>query len=203
MNPVWDSTVWCDQQELQHAEAPTDSVAGAFSYLLSVTQTSYRRDGTGYRSASLPPRGVPILERGDEETVRDVETESLENLPTEMDRSSRSSSIDGEGLPGVLREQGGSWWYNIFKFGEPKRRGSRVGDAAKVRRFTDASAPAFGGIVGTADARSCLTYQAAATWRWSTSNIHRRVLRAHGRRRLEAVSSVSFPSPLSTGKIRT
>ena len=47
-----------------------------------------------------------------DETVRDVDTESLKNLPYGIDGSKyRWVDLDGEGLSGILTEQGGSWFY--------------------------------------------------------------------------------------------
>ena len=44
--------------------------------------------------------------------MRDVDPASLENLPYGIDGSHyRWVDLDGEGLSGILTEQGGSWFY--------------------------------------------------------------------------------------------
>ena len=69
--------------DLVHAAAPIDPTQGGFSYLLSITQTGYRRDGKGkYIANSLPPVEFEYTEAVIDETVREVDPASLENLPT-------------------------------------------------------------------------------------------------------------------------
>src|ERR1035437_5279627 len=96
-----------------HSQTPTDPTKAAYSYLLTATQTGYRRDGQGgYLSNSLPPVEFQYTDAAIDETVRDVDPESLENLPYGLDDSHyRWVDLDGEGLPGILTEQAGSWFY--------------------------------------------------------------------------------------------
>jgi hypothetical protein len=83
-----------------------------YSYLLSATQTGYSRNGTGYTSAALPPLEFAYTQATVDETVRDVDPESLRNLPYGLDGSHyRWADLDGEGLSGILTEQGGAWFY--------------------------------------------------------------------------------------------
>src|ERR1035437_1352098 len=104
-----------------HSQTPTDPTKAAYSYLLTATQTGYRRDGQGgYLSNSLPPVEFQYTDAAIDETVRDVDPESLENLPYGLDDSHyRWVDLDGEGLPGILTEQAGSWFY---KANHPGRR---------------------------------------------------------------------------------
>jgi RHS repeat-associated protein len=92
---------------------PLDSTKAAYSYLLSATQTGYRRDGAGgYISNFLPPLEFEYTDASVDETVREVDPESLENLPFGLDGSEyRWVDLDGEGLHGILTEQNGSWLY--------------------------------------------------------------------------------------------
>ena len=98
---------------LHSSAIPTDPSQPFYSYLLSVTQTGYvRNNATGYLSDSLPPLQCEYSEGAVDETVRDVDSESLENLPYGIDGSRyRWVDLDGEGLSGILTEQGGSWFY--------------------------------------------------------------------------------------------
>lgn len=99
---------------LEHSSAPpTDPTQPFYSYLLSVKQVGYVRDGAGgYLPNSLPPLEFEYTEAAVDETVRDVDPESLKNLPNGIDGSNyRWVDLDGEGLSGILTEQGGSWFY--------------------------------------------------------------------------------------------
>ena len=66
----------------------------------------------GYLSKSLPPLEFEYTQATIDETVRDVDPESLENLPYGLDGTHyRWVDLDGEGLSGILTEQAGSWFY--------------------------------------------------------------------------------------------
>ncbi len=102
--------------DLVHAQAvrpPLDPTRAFYSYLLSVTQTGYRRTtDNSYFSKSMPPLEFSYTEALIDETVRDVDPESLKNLPYGLDGSYyRWVDLDGEGLSGILTEQVGSWYY--------------------------------------------------------------------------------------------
>lgn len=96
-----------------YEEAPEDPRNPIFSSLLSATQTGYRRraDGT-YLSKSLPPLEFVYTQPVVDETVRDVNLDSLENLPYGLDGGHYQwVDLDGEGLSGVLTEQATGWFY--------------------------------------------------------------------------------------------
>jgi RHS repeat-associated protein len=102
--------------DLTHAQLvapPPDPSKPFYSYLLSVTQTGYRRYSDGsYLSKSLPPLEFAYTEATIDETIRDVDPESLENLPYGLDGTQYQwVDLDGEGLSGMLTEQAGSWFY--------------------------------------------------------------------------------------------
>ncbi|HEY1527904.1 MAG TPA: SpvB/TcaC N-terminal domain-containing protein [Candidatus Angelobacter sp.] len=97
---------------LHSTAPPTDSSQPFYSYLLSVTQTGYVRNGPGYFANSLPPLQFEYTEADVDETVRDVDSEAISNLPYGIDGNKyRWVDLNGEGLSGVLTEQGGSWFY--------------------------------------------------------------------------------------------
>ena len=96
------------------ASSPTTDPSKPFySFLLSAVQTGYTRNGTtGYWSKSLPPVQFQYTEATVDETVRDIDPDSLENLPSGLYGAAyRWVDLDGEGLSGVLTEQAGSWFY--------------------------------------------------------------------------------------------
>ena len=70
------------------------------------------RGPRGYLSSSLPPLEFEYTEAVIDETVREIDAESLRELPYGFDGSHyRWVDLDGEGLSGVLTEQAGSWFY--------------------------------------------------------------------------------------------
>ncbi|HLJ88498.1 MAG TPA: SpvB/TcaC N-terminal domain-containing protein [Candidatus Angelobacter sp.] len=96
-----------------HAQPAGDPIRPFYSFLLSVAQTGYRRDGKGgYIHASMPPLEFEYTDAEIDEGVRDIDSLSLENLPYGLDGSHyRWTDLDGEGLKGILTEQAGAWFY--------------------------------------------------------------------------------------------
>ena len=100
--------------DFAHATSPpADPSQPFYSYLLSAFQSGYARDGAGgYVSASVPPVQFTYSEALIDETVRDVDPGSLANLPRGLDTKQYCwVDLDGEGLSGILTEQGGGWFY--------------------------------------------------------------------------------------------
>ena len=91
---------------------PTDVRNPVYTFLKAVTQLGYRRRGDGYDRRGLPPVEFEYSEPVVQDLVEDVDPASLENLPVGLDGSMyRWIDLHGEGLPGVLTEQGGGWFY--------------------------------------------------------------------------------------------
>ena len=84
-----------------------------YSFLLTATQTGYKRKTTeGYLKKSLPSLEFTYSEPNIDETVREVDPESLKNLPNGLDGNRYQwIDLDGEGLSGILTEQGDGWFY--------------------------------------------------------------------------------------------
>ncbi|MET1161991.1 MAG: SpvB/TcaC N-terminal domain-containing protein, partial [Pseudoxanthomonas sp.] len=83
-----------------------------YTFLKAVTQSGYRRNDSGYDRRSLPPVGFEYAEPSVQDTVEDVAPESLDNLPIGLDGSSyRWTDLHGEGMPGILAEHTGAWFY--------------------------------------------------------------------------------------------
>lgn len=91
----------------------TDVSNPIYSLLLSSTQTGYKRNSNGgYIQKSLPPLEFTYTEANIDETVREVDRTSLENLPQGLDGTRYQwVDLDGEGLSGILTEQGNGWFY--------------------------------------------------------------------------------------------
>jgi len=94
------------------------------SFIRSVTQSGYLRDEAQpvleqnnvkyvtYREQSLPPIELDYSQATIQEEIQEVDEESLENLPTGVGGTGYQwVDLDGEGLSGVLSEQGGAWFY--------------------------------------------------------------------------------------------
>ncbi|WP_204043226.1 SpvB/TcaC N-terminal domain-containing protein [Acrocarpospora phusangensis] len=115
-----------------HAD-PTDVRDPVHTFLRSVTQTGYRRRDGGYDRRGLPPVEFEYTEAIVRDTVEDVDPGSLENLPAGVDGSThRWTDLHGEGIPGVLTEQAGAWFYkrNLSPVPETRPDG---GEPAKAR----------------------------------------------------------------------
>lgn len=83
------------------------------SFITSVTQSGFKRqdDGT-FLKKSLPPLEFEYSKAIIQDEIREVDRESLENLPQGLDGVQYQwVDIDGEGLSGILTEQGDSWFY--------------------------------------------------------------------------------------------
>jgi RHS repeat-associated protein len=95
-----------------HEVDPTDLRNPIYTFLRSVTQTGYRRNNGGYDQRSLPPVEFEYTEPIVQDTVEEVDPQSLENLPIGVDGVTyRWTDLHGEGIPGILTEQGGAWFY--------------------------------------------------------------------------------------------
>lgn len=125
--------------DLLHASGPpSDPSQPFYSYLLSTTQSGYVRNSQGgYLSNSLPPLEFTYTLAEIDETVRDIDSESLKNIPRGVDGSNyRWVDLDGEGMPGILTEQGGAWFYkpNLSPANQQTVDGQQI------------TVPAFGGV---------------------------------------------------------
>ena len=112
---------------------PTSVRNPIYTFLRSVTQSGYRRKNSGYDRRSLPPLEFRYSEPVVQDTVEEVNLESLENLPVGLDASMyRWTDLHGEGLPGILSEQAGAWYYkrNLSPLPEARAEGA---ERAKVR----------------------------------------------------------------------
>ncbi|MEK6281257.1 MAG: SpvB/TcaC N-terminal domain-containing protein [Acidobacteriota bacterium] len=95
-----------------HEQDPADARNPVYTFLRAVTQSGYRRQNVGYLKRSLPPVEFEYSQPVVQEEVREVDAESLENLPVGLDGSAYQwIDLHGEGVPGILAEQAGAWFY--------------------------------------------------------------------------------------------
>jgi RHS repeat-associated protein len=83
------------------------------SFITSITQSGYARqpDGT-YLRKSMPQLDFQYTQAQVDETVREVDTQSIRNLPYGADGTRyRWTDLDSEGLTGILTEQTDGWYY--------------------------------------------------------------------------------------------
>jgi RHS repeat-associated protein len=83
------------------------------SFLAQVTQSAYKRKAEGgYLTKSLPPLTFEYSSAAIQSEIRDVDTVSLENLPSGLSGTGYQwFDLEGEGVSGVLFEQPNAWWY--------------------------------------------------------------------------------------------
>jgi RHS repeat-associated protein len=131
-----------------YEQNPTDVRNPIYSCLLSATQTGYKRNPAGgYIQKSLPPLEFTYSEANIDETVRDVDPASLENLPQGLDGTHYQwVDLDGEGLSGILTEQGNGWFYkrNLSPINSVKDNGKKHVEARFAAVELVASKPASG-----------------------------------------------------------
>jgi RHS repeat-associated protein len=94
------------------------------SFLRSITQSGYTRDDTKaaverdgvqyvtYSKKSLPPLELAYSKAIIQEDVRELDEDSIENLPTGIDGSTYQwVDLEGEGISGMLTNQADAWFY--------------------------------------------------------------------------------------------
>jgi hypothetical protein len=83
------------------------------SFITSITQAGYaRREDRTYFKKILPKLEFKYTEVRVDETVHEVDPESIKNLPYGVDGTRYQwIDLDSEGLTGVLTEQADSWYY--------------------------------------------------------------------------------------------
>ncbi|BCL79065.1 SpvB and TcdB_toxin_midC domain-containing protein [Ktedonobacteria bacterium brp13] len=82
------------------------------SFIASITQSGYKRQGDGYLKRSLPPLEFEYSQAVIHEEIREVDDASLENLPFGLDNKAYQwVDLDGEGVSGILTEQADTLFY--------------------------------------------------------------------------------------------
>jgi RHS repeat-associated protein len=95
-----------------HEQDPANARNPVYTFLRAVTQTGYKRHNGGYLKRSLPPVEFEYTQPIVQDTVQDVDAASLESLPIGVDGAAYQwTDLHGEGIPGILTEQTGAWFY--------------------------------------------------------------------------------------------
>lgn len=88
---------------------PDDVRNPVYTFLRAITHAGYRRQAGGYEQRSLPPLE---FEYTTPEVQRVLEEVGMDELPAGPDGGAwRWNDLHGEGVPGILVEQGGAWFY--------------------------------------------------------------------------------------------
>jgi len=133
---------------------PTDVRNPVYTLLNAVTHFGYRRADSGYDERSAPSVEFEYAQPVVQDAVEEVDPESLDNLPSGLDGSAyRWVDLHGEGLPGVLTEQAGAWFYKRNLSPIPQRRsdGSESVSARFAALETVALKPSAAVSAGAAD----------------------------------------------------
>ncbi|MEM1256408.1 MAG: SpvB/TcaC N-terminal domain-containing protein [Cyanobacteria bacterium P01_H01_bin.21] len=133
--------IYSSDNELLEARDPI------YTQLLAVMQRGYKKQLDGsYLQRSLPPLEFTYSEPRISAIVRDVDPGSLENLPEGLDGARYQwVDFDGEGLSGILTEQGEGWLYkrNLSPINLVKEDGSEHLEARFAAVEQVASQPAM------------------------------------------------------------
>jgi RHS repeat-associated protein len=112
-----------------HELDPDHARNPVYTFMLAVTQTGYKREGSGYLKNNLPPLEFEYTQPVVQDTVEEVDSTSQENLPIGLDGASYQwTDLHGEGIPGILTEQGGAWFYkrNLSPINDNRDHGAAV-----------------------------------------------------------------------------
>lgn len=103
-----------------------------YSFLKQVIQTGWKQEGGSTTRRSLPPVEFEYTEPIVQELVEEVDPTSVENLPIGLDGSAyRWTDLHGEGIPGILTERAGTWYYKRNWSPLPEKQAG--GEAVKAR----------------------------------------------------------------------
>ena len=100
-----------------------------YSFLKQVIQTGWKQETGATTRSSLPPVEFTYTKPVVQEVVEEIDPASLQNLPVGLDGSTyRWTDLHGEGIPGILTEQAGTWFYKRNRSPLPQRQtdGSEV-----------------------------------------------------------------------------
>jgi len=123
---------------------PTITTRPIYSFLRQVVQRGWKHEDGVSTTRSMPPLEFRYSKPTPGEAVEEVDPISLENLPIGLDGGSyRWVDLHGEGLPGILTEQAGAWFYkrNISPVSQRLRSDSQTDVATFAALETVASQP--------------------------------------------------------------
>jgi RHS repeat-associated protein len=124
--------------------APTIASKPVYSFLAQVVQRGWKQEGGTSTTKALPTLEFRYSQPTLGEAVELLDPTNLENLPIGLDGSSyRWVDLHGEGLPGILTEQAGAWFYkrNLSPVSQRLRADAQADVATFATLETVASQP--------------------------------------------------------------
>jgi RHS repeat-associated protein len=115
-----------------HETSPDAARDPVYSFLQSVSHCGYKRQTGGYLKRNLPPLEFEYTRPVVQSEVEEVGAESLENLPAGLGSGGYQwTDLHGEGIPGILTEQAGAWFYkrNLSPINRREHNGHRRSEA--------------------------------------------------------------------------
>ncbi len=102
---------------------PTLATRPVYSFLKHVTQTGWTQVNGFSSRRSLPPVEFDYITPEVQEIVEELDPQSLDDLPIGLDTTAyRWTDLHGEGIPGILTEQAGAWFYKRNRSPIPHRQ---------------------------------------------------------------------------------
>jgi len=93
-------------------QSPTSAHSPVYTFLREISHLGYKREGNSYLKRGLPPVTFEYTEPKVQDAVEEVDPDSLMNLPVGVDGTTHQwTDLHGEGIPGILTEQAGAWFY--------------------------------------------------------------------------------------------
>lgn len=81
------------------------------SYLQSITQRGYIKDGERYSKKTLPPLEFEYQQLDWNKEIKTVSSENIINAPVGLSNNYQWVDLYGEGISGILTEQADAWYY--------------------------------------------------------------------------------------------
>jgi RHS repeat-associated protein len=97
-----------DEEQLN----PATATAPVYSFLKRVVQAGWKTENGVTMRRAMPPVEFEYSQPVVQDEIEFLDDESLQNLPVGIDGSVyRMVDLHGEGVPGILTEQAGAWYY--------------------------------------------------------------------------------------------
>lgn len=91
---------------------PSLATKPVYSFLKQLVQTGWKQENGSTTRRGLPPVEFTYSKPEVQDLVEEVDAESVENLPVGLDGTTYQwMDLHGEGIPGILTEQAGAWYY--------------------------------------------------------------------------------------------
>jgi RHS repeat-associated protein len=133
-------------------ESPLDPRNPCYTFLTSITQAAYRRNGNAYLRDSLPPLEMEYSQPEIQPQALPLDPDSAANLPEGLDGATfQWVDLDGEGLSGILSDSGGGWAYKRNRSAVnqvPRGDGTAIAQASFGPLESVAVLPAYSNLEG-------------------------------------------------------